>query len=1157
MRKIIADLTPNVASTLNEVQKILLTNGLLTKPLIFKLGNFVHVSSFQFINNGIIVETDDMILSADFPSKFYLYFYTENAAPNSPVKYHISEKDYNYPNMVKVAYYDGEKFNIEDTISPQEIAKYVRGTEKDRGFVSDNLIYCNSYTQITVPKGQIISRFGNFVIDSDTTLSLPPTFLTAGAVNSRISYRLLINSRGSFVFEGINHRKLTTESGTYIRSAAFPSAITAIPDFDYASTKYAVFASNNPYRALMRYDSELNEWYTISDTNDYAPYNSVKCLYEERIFTAKFTYQKIAIRSYPLSLANPSGLIVDVTDLMKDMVINPLTRLIYAYGFSGTNLIIYKFSYDSQYLVNYQKRFTINIQKNISSISAGWSQRNIIIYALTEDNYLYKVTIDEWEGYTVNLLLQVSSYSVKNSIDDDLYIIFNPYNTKDLIILKNNSVFAELKNFFTTTSPSFNNFEIVNNRIYIQFAEGGANYLGEIVKTENGIETNIYSNFPTGWNLCRSGQMLLAYSIGAGYIYQLNTNYLLGDKYLPELLEDNTLAVIYQEIGNYIENYIPATRTNRIKKFESSCLDISKVLEELYEENPHKSIHLKIENGIYIDTPVKIRGDTTLEGTFYLDWGRLGANTVFTKDNISVTALNSLANSYYNLTLNNIALIGPDDHIYSYDTAENLLKEYSIVEQINNYQYLIHFDKQIQSGVESVYRLISNNIKFVNSKFIPSFDATTPVKLTDRDMKIEFNSCFIDNCRITGKSIKLKQTKLKNIQIYVSETEYLEITNSTLIQGTGFIRDNPVNPITIIIKDNDLSLCDTADQIFDSSFTFPSDKIQKIVIKDNKLNEPHIEVLSSNILIPYPTKGIIREGFRQTKIWETSTVVTPDNKIRTMISQNLRFRYSDKTFYKPWNVNEPAYAIITSSDTTYGEDHIFAYIPASVTGTINWSGITGTYTKFKIPDHRLISPIDHPDGSITEAKLANNSVSTAKIQDSAITTAKIANLNVTTAKIADGNITTAKIQDGAVTTAKIADLNVTTAKIANANVTTAKIDMNGLKDDLFILNGNVPSPIVIPRSLSAKVQGIYVNTGSKTLYLKRVRYRLAATQCRLEIVSSSGGSWTSSSNEGDETTINISGKDDDLKIDIFVHNTDSENDVQLNWAGWQILGYMA
>ncbi|MEM2726671.1 MAG: hypothetical protein QXV61_00230 [Archaeoglobaceae archaeon] len=83
----------------------------------------------------------------------------------------------------------------------------------------------------------------------------------------------------------------------------------------------------------------------------------------------------------------------------------------------------------------------------------------------------------------------------------------------------------------------------------------------------------------------------------------------------------------------------------------------------------------------------------------------------------------------------------------------------------------------------------------------------------------------------------------------------------------------------------------------------------------------------------------------------------------------------------------------------------------------------------ELTQHKTASVLDHPNGSVT----------TAKIADGAITTAKIANSAVTDVKIADGAVTNAKIANNAVTTAKIADGNITTAKIADGAVTDAKI----------------------------------------------------------------------------------------------------------------------
>jgi hypothetical protein len=95
--------------------------------------------------------------------------------------------------------------------------------------------------------------------------------------------------------------------------------------------------------------------------------------------------------------------------------------------------------------------------------------------------------------------------------------------------------------------------------------------------------------------------------------------------------------------------------------------------------------------------------------------------------------------------------------------------------------------------------------------------------------------------------------------------------------------------------------------------------------------------------------------------------------------------------------------------------------------------------KIDIDAHKTATPLDHPDGSVTTAKIADGAVTTAKIADGAVTAVKIASGAVTTAKIADGAVTFTKIADAAVTAAKIASGAVTTAKIADGAVTTAKI----------------------------------------------------------------------------------------------------------------------
>jgi hypothetical protein len=131
--------------------------------------------------------------------------------------------------------------------------------------------------------------------------------------------------------------------------------------------------------------------------------------------------------------------------------------------------------------------------------------------------------------------------------------------------------------------------------------------------------------------------------------------------------------------------------------------------------------------------------------------------------------------------------------------------------------------------------------------------------------------------------------------------------------------------------------------------------------------------------------------------------------------------------------------------------------------------------------HKDAVILDHPDASVTTAKIKDANVTTAKIADANVTTAKIADLNVTTAKLADLGVTTGKIAEANVTTTKLADSSitnaklgansVTTAKIADANVTTSKItDLNvttGKLADLAITNVKIASGTITQDKLVA------------------------------------------------------------------------------------------
>lgn len=87
----------------------------------------------------------------------------------------------------------------------------------------------------------------------------------------------------------------------------------------------------------------------------------------------------------------------------------------------------------------------------------------------------------------------------------------------------------------------------------------------------------------------------------------------------------------------------------------------------------------------------------------------------------------------------------------------------------------------------------------------------------------------------------------------------------------------------------------------------------------------------------------------------------------------------------------------------------FANRIRAITGTTNWydappATLSGLNTS--LSSHKSASPIDHPDGSVTAAKIASGAVTTAKIASGAVTSDKLAAGAVTAGKLANGAVDT-------------------------------------------------------------------------------------------------------------------------------------------------------
>jgi hypothetical protein len=560
--------------------------------------------------------------------------------------------------------------------------------------------------------------------------------------------------------------------------------------------------------------------------------------------------------------------------------------------------------------MTYKTKIVIDMKATISNIVAVYKGRKTQFYVSAGD-ILYKVEIDENDSYTIDQISPVQTFIAKNSIDGDSYLLINPSGTRDLLIFRNDEPYAVLNTIFSSTSVVFYATEIFNNnRIYLTCNDGGSK-IYSIINTRNKIY--YYYGSLNNTNLSRSGAMLLTYKtdVGGVHIQQINIDYTFdyNISFLPECLEDNTLAIIYQDTGvTGMTNPAPVVKTNRIDIYnddnfigrvqsKNTCLDLSKVLDELYSLYPDTTIHLRIANGIYIDSPVTIRGDTILEGVFYVNQDKLaarGVNYVFSslRDSIPDFSATQTSGNYYYIRTT-CPYTRSSDYFYGI-SGNNLTAKYKIIERVNSTTYLA-FCEQPPTGGESYY-LISNNIIFKNSKFIPSMQSTNRAWLTHENLNVSFENCFISKSIIRGKSIKLENCEFENTYFNIQKSEKIEIIKSKALNtADGYlIEGNPLYPCKIIIENNDLSVYTNAEALFKSDFDFANTNLTKIIIENNDLQDSYIDGAYINILRPSPLKIRMHEGSVPSSLF-----ITQGNRYRIVTGTKEQAKTFGTPYYGP------------------------------------------------------------------------------------------------------------------------------------------------------------------------------------------------------------------------------------------------------------------
>lgn len=216
--------------------------------------------------------------------------------------------------------------------------------------------------------------------------------------------------------------------------------------------------------------------------------------------------------------------------------------------------------------------------------------------------------------------------------------------------------------------------------------------------------------------------------------------------------------------------------------------------------------------------------------------------------------------------------------------------------------------------------------------------------------------------------------------------------------------------------------------------------------------------------------------------------------------------------------NQPMYLRVWFNDGANGFEQLS---PDTLLPTAGFSMVAATLAN-GVPDSVP------PDGSITEAKLADAAVSSLKLADGAVSQAKLANAAVGTLQLADNAVSSAKVADGSIASAKLAGSSVSSSKLANGAVTETKIADTAVST-LKLADGSVNAAKLANGTVVRSVNGF---TDQITLAAGTgVSLSQNAGTVTISAVNSGGG-WNLNGNSGTSPTTDFLGTTDNQPLEI-------------------------
>lgn len=139
-----------------------------------------------------------------------------------------------------------------------------------------------------------------------------------------------------------------------------------------------------------------------------------------------------------------------------------------------------------------------------------------------------------------------------------------------------------------------------------------------------------------------------------------------------------------------------------------------------------------------------------------------------------------------------------------------------------------------------------------------------------------------------------------------------------------------------------------------------------------------------------------------------------------------------------------------------------------------------------VSDHKAAAVLDHPDGSVTTAKIANSSITTEKIANDAVTKNKIEDEAVSTEKLGFGAVTDERLADSAVNVIKrgvnVYDADI--SKVGSGN-NILYITIDGITDYAQLTGKTIAVDTKAYQCTWETPQAIYLNVnglGAKNIY---------------------------------------------------------------------------